>query len=111
VSVEHILTQMLLEIRLKVNAVRGQTRWVEHAYSDLHAASAKVSISQLQVQQSTEAVAIARTRYETGSITNLDLLDAETAQSAARLGNLQAQYRLVLSKYDVERAIGGKPME
>jgi outer membrane protein TolC len=102
---------MLPEIPLKVNAVRRQMRWVEHACSNLQAASAKVPISQLQMQQATEAVAIARTRYETGSITNLDLLDAETVQSAAKLGNLQALYRLVLSKYEVERAIGITPFE
>jgi outer membrane protein TolC len=84
---------------------------VDQAYADLQAASAKVPISQLQVQQATEAVAIARTRYETGSITNLDLLDAETAQSAAKLANLQALYRLVISRYEVEQAIGVTPFE
>jgi len=103
---------MIMAEQAHVKDVEQQVRSdVDQAYADLQAASAKVSISQLQVQQATEAVAIARTRYETGSITNLDLLDAETAQSAARLGNLQAQYRLVLSKYDVERAIGVTPFE
>ena len=47
-----------------------------------------------------------RWKYETGSITNLDLLDAVTAESAAKLMNLQALYRLVISKYDLDRAIG-----
>jgi outer membrane protein len=84
---------------------------VDQAYADLQASSAKVPISQLQVQQATDAVAIARTRYETGSITNLDLLDAETAQSAAKLAHLQALYRLVISKYEVEQAIGATPFE
>jgi outer membrane protein TolC len=66
----------------------------------------KVQISEVQLQQAHEAVSIARTRYETGSVTNLDLLDAETAESSARLMNLQALYRFVISKYELSRAVG-----
>ena len=79
---------------------------VEQVASDVEAAIAKVQISEVQLQQAQEAVTIARTRYETGSITNLDLLDAETAESTAKLTNLQALYRFVLSKYELERATG-----
>ena len=79
---------------------------VEQVAADVQAALAKVQISEVQLQQAQEAVTIARTRYETGSITNLDLLDAETAESTAKLTSLQALYRLVLSKYELERATG-----
>ena len=79
---------------------------VEQVAADVQAAASKVKISELQLRQAHDAVAIARTQYETGSITNLDLLDAVTAESAAKLMNLQALYRLVISKYDLERAIG-----
>ena len=65
-----------------------------------------MQISQVQLQQAQDAVAIARTRYETGSITNLDLLDAETAESTAKLTSLQTLYRFILSKYELERATG-----
>ncbi len=79
---------------------------VEQVAADVQAASSKVQISELQLRQAHDAVAIARTQYETGSITNLDLLDAVTAESAAKLMNLQALYRFVISKYELERAIG-----
>ena len=79
---------------------------VEQTISDVQASWSKVQISEVQLQQAHEAVAIARTKYETGSITNLDLLDAETAESSARLMNLQALYRFVISKYELSRAVG-----
>ncbi len=79
---------------------------VEQAVADVQAAASKVQISELQLRQAHDAVAIARTQYETGSITNLDLLDAVTAESASKLLNLQAVYRFVISKYELERAIG-----
>ena len=79
---------------------------VEQVVADVQAAVSKVQISELQLRQAHDAVAIARTQYETGSITNLDLLDAVTAESAAKLMNLQALYRFVISKYELERAIG-----
>jgi outer membrane protein TolC len=80
---------------------------VEQAVADVQASWSKVQISDVQLQQAHEAVAIARTRYETGSVTNLDLLDAETAESSARLMSLQALYRFVISKYELDRAVGG----
>jgi outer membrane protein TolC len=79
---------------------------VEQVVSDVRAALAKLQISELQLKQAYEAVMIARTRYETGSITNLDLLDAETAESVSKLTNLQALYRFVISKYELKRATG-----
>jgi len=79
---------------------------VEQVVADVHSAIEKVQISQVQLRQAQEAMTIARTKYETGSITNLDLLDAETAESASKLINLQALYRFILGKYELERATG-----
>ena len=84
---------------------------VEQALADVQTATSKISVSELQVQQAKEAVSIARSRYETGTVTNLDLLDAQAAESTARLGNLQALYKYVMSKYELQRAIGAKPWE
>ena len=84
---------------------------VEQATADVQTAVSKISISELQVQQAKEAVSIAQSRYETGTVTNLDLLDAQAAESAAKLGNLQALYKYVMSKYELQRATGVKPWE
>lgn len=83
--------------------VRGD---VERAVGDIQTALNKLQISNLQLEQAKEAVSIARKRYETGSVTNLDLLDAETAESAAQLGNVQALYNYVLSVYELKHATG-----
>ncbi len=84
---------------------------VLQAVADVEAAASKIPISELQLQHAKEAVSIAQERYETGTVTNLDLLDAQTAESSAKLGSLQALYRLVISKYELRRAIGAEPLE
>jgi outer membrane protein len=81
---------------------------VEQAIADVHAAISTIQISDLQVQQAREAVSIARTRYETGSVTNLDLLDAETAESSAKLAQLQALFKYVISRYELKQAVGSR---
>ncbi|MGE5314317.1 MAG: TolC family protein [Acidobacteriota bacterium] len=79
---------------------------VESALADVRAAREKVKISDIQLTQAHEAASIARTRYETGSVTNLDLLDAETAETVARHAQIQALYRAVVSTIELERALG-----
>jgi outer membrane protein TolC len=79
---------------------------VEQTIADVQAAKTKVEISKIQLQQAHEAVTIARTRYETGSITNLDLLDAETAESTSKLFDLQALYQYVISKFNLQQSTG-----
>ena len=83
---------------------------VEQAVTEVQSAASKIAISEIQVQQAKEAVSIARSRYEIGTVTNLDLLDAQATESTARLGNLQALYKLVVSKFELQRAIGAKPL-
>jgi len=84
---------------------------VEQAVTEVHSAAQKIAISEIQVKQAADAVSIAQSRYEIGTVTNLDLLDAQATESSARLGNLQALYKLVLSKYELDRAIGVKLTE
>ena len=83
---------------------------VEQVVADAKAAVAKLRITDLQLQQAGEAVALARSRYENGTLTNLDLLDAEAAESAAKLMNLQALYRLVMSRFEQLRSVGAEPI-
>jgi outer membrane protein TolC len=89
------------------NVVRQQIRSdVEQALADVQAAAQKVEITKIQLRQAHEAVVIARTRYDIGAITNLDLLDAETAESGTKLTSLQALYQYVLSGYALRQATG-----
>ena len=80
---------------------------VETAMNDMQTAREKYQIAAVQVRQADEAIAIARQLYETGSATNLDLLDAETAALNANLNRLQTVYRFVVSGYELKRAVGG----
>ena len=60
----------------------------------------------MQLQQAREAVDIAVKRYDTGSVTNLDVLDAETARTVAEFARLQALYKYVMSTVELGRALG-----
>ncbi len=79
---------------------------VEQSIADVRAAETKVEISKVQLLHAHDAVTMARGRYEVGTITNLDLLDAETAESSAKLTDLQAMYQYVISNYQLQKAVG-----
>ncbi len=79
---------------------------VQQAASDVKTSTEKLKTSAVQVDEAKEALSIATVRYESGVITNLDLIDAETALAQAELLNLEALYQQVLSGYAMERAIG-----
>jgi outer membrane protein len=76
--------------------------------SDLRTAWTRVEISEAEVKQAMAAMGIARTKFESGSATNVDVLDAQMAESAAKLRRLQALYSYVLSRFALERAVGGR---
>ncbi len=79
---------------------------VRQSISDLRAAQAKLETAALQVEQATAALDIAQKSYEAGTVSNLDVLDAETALSQANLFRVRALYEFVSSRYGLDRAIG-----
>jgi outer membrane protein len=90
----------------RLDVVRQIRADIEQVLADVQAANAKVKISEVQLDQAREAVDIAAKRYESGSVTNLDVLDAETARTVAELTRLQAFYKLVMSTVELDRALG-----
>ncbi len=87
---------------------------VRQAVNGLHASSDKIGSTTLQVSQADLAAQHARTLYQNGLATTLDLLEAEARLSEAELANLQARYEYVLNAYAVRRASGdliAQPME
>ncbi len=58
-----------------------------------------------------ESVAIAEFSFASGEISLLDLLDAQRAQLAVSLEEAEARARLALSRFEIERLLGGKPIE
>jgi outer membrane protein len=100
---------LLLAEQAHTRDVENQIRTeVEQASFDVQTALEKIDISRIQLDQAREAVSMARTRYESGTATNLDLLDAELAESMAKLANLQAMYRYVVSRYELDRVVGNR---
>jgi len=80
---------------------------IEQSLADLDAARASMGISRLQVAQAQEAFDLAQRRYDSGSSTNLDLLDAATRLAQAKLGYLQARYMYMLGTIELGHATGG----
>lgn len=103
------------EARANVRAAEARTLDVERlvvaevqqAISDARSAAEKIETSELQVEQARQALDMANIRYESGVITNLDVIDAEAALAEARLSYLQALYLYEVSRYSLERAVGG----
>jgi len=103
------------EARAALRAAEARTRDVERlvvaevqqAISDARSAAEKIGTSELQVEQARQALDMAIVRYESGVITNLDVIDAEAALAEARLSYLQSLYLYEVSRYALERAVGG----
>lgn len=81
---------------------------VRQAVSDLRSGEDKLAATELQVTQAREALSIARKRYDTGTISNIDLLDTQTALLQADLQHLQALFSCSMNRYMVFRAIGSE---
>jgi outer membrane protein TolC len=79
---------------------------ISRAVADIRAALDKLETSQVQIQQAEQAVNLARLRYENGTITNVDLLDAETALTEAELVQEQALLGHVLASTALQQATG-----
>ena len=79
---------------------------VSDAFADLRAAAARLKNADLLVDQSAEALALARSRYTNGVITNFELLDAQSAARNSALARLQARYNWTLARQSLARASG-----
>jgi outer membrane protein len=79
---------------------------VDQAVARATASWQKTENATVMVRQAEEALSMARTKYEAGVVTNLDLLDAQTTLTQARLGYLRALYAYSMSLVDLDRATG-----
>lgn len=79
---------------------------VRQAIAGVNSSLEKIASTETQVRQAEEAVSMARVRYTAGVITNLDLLDAETALSQTKLIRLRAFYDYTVSLNELDRATG-----
>ncbi len=79
---------------------------IERAISDLETSREQINITSVQVEHAKQTVARSELQYQSGVITNLDLLDSETSLTEAQLLHLQAIYNTVISTFELRKAIG-----
>jgi len=84
---------------------------VMQAAADVKAAVEKLGSVEINIVRAKRALDYARSRYEAGTVTNLDLLDTEDAYAQSQLLRLQALYQFVLSKLTLQRAVGNSLTE
>jgi outer membrane protein len=85
---------------------RNVTNEVADAEAYLLAAEKKVKQFDLQLEQALKAYSLAVTSFNAGIITNLDLLDSNTAVSESRLLLLKAKIDHAASIYKLKAALG-----
>ena len=84
---------------------------VTKALSDLSSLEMQLNNIHIQIEQATKSVSRSEIQYRDGTLRNLDLLDAQTNLSEAKLSELQIIFRNILAYYNLERAIGKRVWE
>jgi len=79
---------------------------VQQSVSDLRTTAEKLQTSDIQVDQAARALEMAKVRYDNGVITNLDLIDAETALAQAKLTQVDALKDYVIGSYSLKKNTG-----
>lgn len=76
--------------------------------ANVNASQKKVEQGVLQFQQASQAFALAKVRFESGVITNLELLESSTSVSESRLMLVKAWIDLTINIYKLKSSIGDR---
>jgi len=79
---------------------------VQQAYGDLAQANEILESARQVVEQARESLRMAKERYEVGSSTQLDILQAQSSLSQARLNLYRAQYDALMAQASMQKATG-----
>lgn len=74
--------------------------------ANVKASQKKVEQGELQLEQAVQAYSLAKVRFESGVITNLELLEGSTTVSESRLLLLKAKIDYTVNRYKLKSAIG-----
>lgn len=83
-------------------------RDMEQALADIQASSDRLRNIESQIVQSTRAMQLANSRMKNGTITYLELLNAQTNLQQAYLSKLKYEYDLIIAKVEMARLMGLK---
>jgi len=100
---ESQLRQVQLAIKQLKDAIQLE---VKKAFWDMEAAKEAIAAQKKNIQQAQEALSIAEARYRSGTITQIEVLDASLALTRARLGYTRALYNYNMAKAALIKAIG-----
>ncbi|MCX5751087.1 MAG: TolC family protein [Candidatus Saganbacteria bacterium] len=81
---------------------------VHTAYLTLKSALDVVVATQQEVDSATESYSVANSRYNSGTGTNVDVLDAEVDLTQAWMDNLDALFNVEISKAKINKVVGKK---
>jgi outer membrane protein len=79
---------------------------VLQALQDLESSHEQTENSLAQLDQAQEALNMAKVQYDIGVGTNLEYLDSQTSLELAKLANLSATYRELLSQLQLQQSLG-----
>ncbi|HZL10532.1 MAG TPA: TolC family protein [Prolixibacteraceae bacterium] len=85
---------------------RGIVEDVVEAEANVKASQKKIDQSELQLRQAMQAYSLAKVRFESGVITNLELIEGSTAVSESRLTVLKSRIDYTVNIYKLKSAIG-----
>jgi len=97
------ITSLLYESELTKRNISDE---VYEAEASMFATEKKIGQFELQLEQALKAFSLAETSFKSGAITNLDLLDANTAVSETKLMLLKARIDYAVSIYKLKAAMG-----
>ena len=84
------------------------TNDVVESQSNLSSAQKKLDLAKIQLLQSEKQYSLAKVNYQAGAITNLELLDATTSLSDAKLQLVKARIDQAVSIYNLRIVLGDK---
>ncbi|MDR3590684.1 MAG: TolC family protein [Negativicutes bacterium] len=79
---------------------------VQQAYLNMVKAESNIATNKLAVDKATEDFALAQARYSVNLYTNLDVVDAQVALTAAKTAYVQSLYDYNVSRAALEKAMG-----
>jgi outer membrane protein len=87
--------------------VQGTRLQAQQAYFTLKQDEERIKAAEVAVEQAQEALRIAQLRYKNGLSTQLEVLDSETAATAANTSHVNALYDYHTSRSRLEYVLGG----
>ncbi len=85
---------------------RGMLLQATHAQLSVRAAKQRTEVARKAQQQALDVLNSVTRRYESGGASNVDLIDAQTAYTAARVEFVTAMYDYYVAKVQLARATG-----